>query len=221
MHEYLLLVIRNHEDIDALMAPWGKGRRVPGHWGELVTDQEKECFLHLYKQEELAFAKDFPEDEWPDWIKKGTEPDLDEAYKDYTERGDLEEFSQHNHWKKDPEDQWRWWIEWEANPQGVWDWWEIGGGWCSGALNLKECSRTEPHANYYEDVWMDRWTEHLKTHPRASDRGYKGDVTNLEELDCFHAVLVDSEWLEVEGKVYQYIKGLPDDVELVCIDCHV
>ena len=201
MHEYLLAVVRKGEDIEGLMAPWGKGIRVPGHWGDPVTEEEKRVFMSTEGQ---LFGKDLT---------------FDEAYNEYVEAASLEEFQRVNLWKKDLDGIWRWWIEWEANPQGVWDWWRVGGGWCSGALNLKDGSSIEPHSNPDEDVWGEKWAEHLKTHPRASDRGLKGDVTNLEELE-FTSVLRDREWIFVEGKIYDYIKDLPDDVELVCIDYH-
>lgn len=51
------------------------------------------------------------------------------------------------------------------------------------------------------------------------ERAYKGDVRNLEALD-FGELLLDGEWIEVSGKVYDYIKSLPDNAELVCIYYH-
>lgn len=200
MHEYLLAVVREGENLEELMAPWGKGIRVPGHWGEPVSDNEKKCFIRQY-------------------VGECEERDFEEAYKEYIEAASLDELRHVNLWRKDPEGIWRWWIEWEANPLGEWDWWRIGGGWCSGALNLKDESSTEPYADPDDDVWGEKWIEHLRTHPRASDRGLKGDVTNLEELE-FTSVLMDGEWILVEGRIYDYIKDLPDNAELVCIDYH-
>ena len=47
----------------------------------------------------------------------------------------------------------------------------------------------------------------------------KGEIINLQDLD-FTELLMNGEWIEVKGKVYDYIKELPDDAELVCIYYH-
>ena len=52
-------------------------------------------------------------------------------------------------------------------------------------------------------------------------------MANLEDLTSF-SLLIDGEWIDVEDeqgeynlKVYEYLKDMPDDVELVCIDYHM
>lgn len=47
----------------------------------------------------------------------------------------------------------------------------------------------------------------------------KGEIINLQDLD-FAELLMNGEWIEVKGKVYDYIKDLPDAAELVCIYYH-
>ena len=44
-----LLVVRNHELLDELMAPWKLFVPVEGHLGDVVTEEEKEEFLEWYK----------------------------------------------------------------------------------------------------------------------------------------------------------------------------
>ena len=108
---------------------------------------------------------------------------------------------------------WSW-----RHKDGFWRNWCIGGGRCAGSLNLKEGSRTEPKANLSNFVWKGTDIEELKKHhPRASDRGYKGDIENLEELN-FEFIITKDKFIEPIGPFYPYIKDLPDDVELICVD---
>ena len=47
----------------------------------------------------------------------------------------------------------------------------------------------------------------------------KGAIPNLQDLD-YDDLLLNGEWISVNGKVYDYIKDLPDDAELVSICYH-
>ena len=47
----------------------------------------------------------------------------------------------------------------------------------------------------------------------------KGVVPNINDLD-YDDLLLNGEWISVNGKVYDYIKDLPDDAELVSICYH-
>lgn len=101
---------------------------------------------------------------------------------------------------------------------GFWRSWSIGCGRCAGSLNLKEGSRTEPQSFFHNFVWKENEIEELKKkHPRASDCGYKGDINNLEELN-FEFIITKDQFIEPVGPFYPYIKDLPDDVELICVD---
>lgn len=194
------------------MAPWDAFRPVTGHFGEVVTEEEKEEFMEYYRQkmEELheedseAFCGDLG---------------FDEAYQNEFEAYDEEAGISFG---KDA-GVWKHWITKEYNPGGYWDRWCIGGTRVAGSLNLKENARTLPEPYLDRSIWSDRDIEELYArHPRPADRAYKGDVDNLEELN-FEFLVMDGELIDLAadgGKLYDRIKDLPDDAELVCIDFH-
>ena len=108
---------------------------------------------------------------------------------------------------------WSW-----RHKDGFWRSWCIGGGRCAGSLNLKEGTRAVPKAFYSSFVWKEKDIEELRMrHPRASDCGFKGDIDNLEELN-FEFIIMDGQFIEPQGPFYDYLKDLPDDVELICVD---
>jgi len=108
---------------------------------------------------------------------------------------------------------WSW-----RHKDGFWRGWCIGGGRCAGSLNLKEGSKTEPRVAFSNFVWKENEIEELRSkHPRASDCGYKGDIDNLRELN-FEFLIMDGQFIEPEMPCYNYIKDLPDDVIILCID---
>lgn len=189
-----LLVVRNHELLDELMAPWKLFVPVEGHLGDVVTEEEKEEFLEWYKDKWQNLHDDDPElfDTWPDFLTTDKEPTFDEAYDEDEAPSYEEETYDYLRFKKDENGVWRHWVEWNYNPDGWWEgWWEIG------------------------DFQMGPF----KTKDDASNRSSnarKGDITNLEEL-YFDVLIMDGKWIDVDGKVYDFIKDLPDDVGLVCI----
>ena len=189
-----ILVIRNHEPLDELMAPWKLYVPVEGHWGDVVTEEEKEEYLEWFKEMWQDFYDDDPEsfDSWPEFLTTGKEPTFEDAYEDddptYLEETYLR-------FKKDENGVWRHWIEWEFNPEG---WWE--GWWEENVFKLKSFESKE---NSEEDSDM-------------VSRARKGDIENLEELYC-DFLIMDGKMLDVDGKVYDNIKDLPDDIELACV----
>lgn len=215
MHALLLVVCRMDEDLNELMAPWRTELRIPGEWGDPITDKQKRQFLDDYKSDERYIYNDDPESygPQPDWIKQDTDPDFEKAY------AEVGETYNDNAWRKDENGVWRWWHEWEWNPDGIWDGWRIGGRF-AGSMNQKEDAIDEPFLNPDPDIWNEKEkAELLKKHPRATDIAYKGDVENLEELWA-HSLLMDGKWKNVNGKVYDLIKDVPDDMALVVIDYH-
>jgi len=194
MHALLLVVCRMDEDLDELMAPWRTELRIPGQWGDPITDEQKRQFIEDYKSDEWYVYNDDPQAYGPppDWMKKGTDPSFDEAY------AEVGETYNDNAWRKDENGVWRWWHEWEWNPDGIWDGWGIGGRF-SGMM------KQDP--------------EILEENPHAVDIAYKKDVLNLDELWA-HSLLIDGQWKEVNGNIYELIKDVPDDMALVVIDYH-
>lgn len=190
----VLLVVRNHEPLDQLLAPWKLYVPVEGHWGDVVSEREKREYLEWFKEMWQVFYRDDPEsfDSWPEFITKGKEPTFDEAYEAHDVSYQEETYLR---FKKDGNGVWRHWVEWEYNPVGWWEgWWEIGD-FQMGPFKTKDAPEE---------------TKYTSSHAR------KGDITNLEELE-FEVLIMDGEFVAVNGKVYDYVKDLPDDAELVCI----
>lgn len=108
----------------------------------------------------------------------------------YKEHG--EDYNE-NAWRKDENGVWRHWIEWVYNPEGIWDHYVIG----------------------YQDGIMP-----FKTGQGVfSDVALKGRILNLRDFD-FDSILLNGEWIDVSGRVYDFIKDLPDSAELVSIYYH-
>lgn len=145
-----------------------------------------------------------------EWYK---ETDFEECYKNhgYDWNGGA--------WRKNSKGVWTEWITW--NEEARWDWYEVGGRW-PGRLELKADAETEPNVSFSwgwrED--KDAMDKFLEEHPRNADIAKKGEVANLETLTSY-SLLIDGEWIDVDGPVYEYLKDLDDDVELVCIDYHM
>ena len=187
MRTFLLLIRQGDETVEGLMAPWGKAVPIEGHWGEPVTDEEKQDLIDDYKR---FWREDYENnscDDYPDWLKKGIEPSFDEAYED-----DGEAYNE-NAWRKDENGVWRHWIAWEYNPDWHWDMYAIGGN--------KDGKKFQTGPDNFKEMAL------------------KGEIINLQDLD-FAELLMNGEWIEVKGKVYDHIKDLPDDAELVCICYH-
>ena len=143
MRSYLLLVRKGDETIEDLMNPWGKEVPIEGHWGDPVTEEEKQDLIQDYIRDMHDVFDEVVEN-----------PSFEEAYEEHGETYN------ENGWRKDSEGVWRHWIEWQWNPDGIWDSFVIG------------------------------------------------------------ELLLDGEWREGSGKVYDYIKSLPNNAELVCIYYH-
>ena len=194
MHFTLIVVARDSEDVDDLMAPFGSEFDITPHWGKIVTEDEKKNFCNYYKVE----LKDF-----------------DEAYKNHGEEWNS------NIWRKDRKGVWKIWITW--NEYAQWDWYEIGGRW-PGRLLLKTNVDSTPNVSFSWGWPKEEQDKFLKEHPRCTDIARKGDIANLKKLTSY-SLLIDGEWINVEEEdpdclVYNYLKELPDDVTLVCIDYH-
>lgn len=50
MRTFLLLIRQGDETVEGLMAPWGKEVPIEGHWGDPVTDEEKQDLIDDYKR---------------------------------------------------------------------------------------------------------------------------------------------------------------------------
>ena len=130
-------------------------------------------------------------------------------------------------WRKTTRGVWKEWITWNENAR--WDWWEIGGRW-PGRLRLKEPNEDGLSRIHFSWGWEpEQRQKFLDEHKDFADYAKKGNVANLEELTSY-SLLIDGEWIDLGDivgddeeslRVYPYLKDLPDDVELVCIDYHM
>lgn len=108
-----------------------------------------------------------------------------------------------NRWRKDEDGVWREYST--SNPDMRWDWYEIGGRW-AGWLQLKEGAK--------------------RMSPLRANEAYLGDINNLDILKA-GAVMVNGEWVDIERnyieftEVKEYLKGLPDDTVITCVDYHM
>lgn len=205
-YQSLLLVIdrKDYSSWHSMLAPWNKQYYVEGHWGELLTNKDKEDFIELCKETILKEYKKSPDDEYPEWFERGVEPSFDEAVGNFFYYADPDFVFYRNWAEKDDDGKWRWWINWVDNPNGTHKKCWLGG---TAKFNLKENARTTPYIRYAPLI-------QYNPHPRASDVAYKGDIENLKELK-FNSILIDDQWTYVHGKVYDYIKDLPDDKWMV------
>lgn len=195
MHYTLIVVVRDSEDVDDLMAPYGSEYSVVPHWGKPVSKDEKEEFCLYYKVE----LKDF-----------------DKTYEEYGEDWNG------NIWRKDRNGVWKYWITW--NDYTTWDWYEVGGRW-PGRLQLKKNAKSTPEVSFSWGWSQEEQDKFLKEHPRCTDIARKGDVANLKKLTSYSLLIdrewidVEDE-TNPDCLVYDHLKDLPNDVTLVCIDYH-
>ena len=124
-------------------------------------------------------------------------------------------------WEKDENGEWVEVSNW--NQDGQWDWYEVGGRW-AGALELKDGAEPLAPINF---SWG--WNEEqkrtvLNASPKRADIARLGDIANIEDLTAY-AILKDGEWIDIgEGimftNVSEYLKGLPEDTIITCVDYH-
>ena len=190
MRSYLLLVRQGEETVENLMMPWGKEIPVEGFWGDPITEEEIHDFIEDYK---YWVRQDVENDCYlaPEEVPEWFRMGTEPTFEEaYNEGG---ESYNENGWRKDPAGVWRHWIEWQDNPNGIWDMFVVGGG----------------HEGEKFQVGPDTF----------KDRALKGEIINIRDLD-FGELLLNGKWIDSINNVYDYIKDLPDTVELVCICYH-
>lgn len=200
MHMTLIVTKRPGQRLDDIMNPFWQDLEVAPTWGELVSDEEKQRFLKHYRE------------------KYKCRLGFDKMYAKYGEDWNF------NTWKKDSRGRWREWEKYNRNMK--WDWYEVGGRW-PGRLQLKKNAKTKP-AVHFSWGWKEEEKEHfVLSHARCADRALKGEVANLKELTSY-SLLIDGEWIDLgdtndgeDSRVYDYLKDVEDNVELVCIDYHM
>lgn len=196
MHYTLIVAVRDSEDLDYLMEPFGQEFRVAPHWGEPIRKKEVEDFCRYYKVNEKDFESAYKE-HGEDWNGKC--------------------------WKKDSKGVWREWITWNENAQ--WDWYEIGGRW-PGKFELKEGVEGGGDVHFSWGWNPEDREKFLRENPRAVDMARKGDIANLESVTACSVLIdgewIDVE-ADEEGNVpaWEYLKDLEDDVLLVSVDYHM
>lgn len=111
------------------------------------------------------------------------------------------------------------------NPNAKWDWYILGGRW-SGMIKLKEgATGVAGRSGVFKNE-------------TGIDSAKKGDILNLHEIKTY-AILKDGEWYargemgwfgvsndslsieEWDKKYIELLTGLPDDILLSIVDCHI
>lgn len=195
MH-FSLIVIGNG-DIEDMMEPFYQDLVVPEYCEGEVTEQEKQHFLDFYNER-----------------AKGRHYSMQDLEELYAEKGEDWNF---NRWRKDDDGVWREYST--SNPDMKWDWYEIGGRW-PGKLELKEGAEPIEGLHFSWGWSVESREEFMKKYPRNCDCAYKGDIANLDTLTCY-SILKDGEWIDIDGKVSDYLDDVDDDTILTCIDYHM
>ena len=203
MHSLLIIAHREDESIRDLMEPYWQDLEVEEYCVGEVDESERQRFLDYYNEHTPGYHFSMGQ--------------FDELYK---AKGEDWNF---NRWRKDEDGVWREYST--SNPDMRWDWYEIGGRW-AGWLQLKEGAERMSPLNF---SWG--WSDDLKQRtaaerPLRADVAYLGDINNLDILKA-GAVMVNGEWIDIEKnyieftEVKEYLKGLPDDTVITCVDYHM
>ena len=195
MHMTLLVV--GNDDIEQMMEPFWQDLEVPEYCVGEVSDFEKKRFLDYYNERNKTHYKK-----------------IDKLYKLFGREWNF------NAWRKDEDGVWREYST--SNPQMMWDWYEIGGRW-PGRLLLKEGREAISGPNFSWGWEAEEKKKFLEENKNRCDVARKGDVANLDTLTSFE-ILINGEWIELDedgGLVAPYLKDVPDDTMLTCIDYHM
>lgn len=123
MSHFTVLVIGN--DIEEALAPFSEHIEMPRYQSGLVSDEEKERFMNLYRTyDETRTYAQLTEEE----AEVNKTLSFDELYDKYGEDWN------DNNWSKNADGVW---AEYSTyNPKSKWDWYQIGGRW-AGFLRKK------------------------------------------------------------------------------------
>lgn len=199
MHSLVIVVGDN--PLAEVMGPFDETLAVPKYVVGPVKKSDKERFIEYYNEH-----------------TKGYHFCMDDFDELYAEKGD--DWNDRL-WEKDENGEWVEVSNW--NQDGQWDWYEVGGRW-AGALELKDGAEPLAPINF---SWG--WNEEqkrtvLNASPKRADIARLGDIANIEDLTAY-AILKDGEWIDIgEGimftNVSEYLKGLPEDTIITCVDYH-
>ena len=191
MH-YFVIVIGNGA-IDEMMAPFDENLEVSEYCIGPVSERSKQSMLGYYAKQGHVFKT------------------FDSCYKKFGEDWNGNRFR-----KVDGT-----WMDFSTyNPEGMWDWYVIGGRW-AGQLSLKEGAKPILGVNFHWGVSEETKRSSLAEHPNNCDSAYLKDIDNLDSLKPW-GILKDGEWFEVDGEenITEYVKDLPGDTILTCVDMH-
>jgi len=195
---HMTLIVVGNDPLEEMMEPFYQDLEVEEYCDGEVDEWEKNEMLQWYEKEKGKKYASF-----------------EECYKENGESWN------DNRWRQDENGVWQAYST--SNPNMEWDWYEVGGRW-PGRLRLKEGAEPVLGLNFSWG-WRDdkeAMEKFIAEHPNCCDAAYKGDVANIDELKSY-AVLKDGEWIYTEDcdNISEYLKDVPDDVILTCVDYHM
>lgn len=193
-----LVIIIGHEDIAEAMAPYSGNIEVEEWCQGEVLDERRRQMLDYYINRGYSFES------------------FDACYADKGKDWN------NNAWRKDDDGVWREYSTY--NPNSQWDWYEIGGRW-AGRLQLKEGAEPLAPINFSWGWGAPDKQKVLDMVPKRADQAYLKDIANADDLYS-GAVIINGEWIDTsEGfdflNISDYLKDLPGDTLITCVDYHI
>ena len=196
-----LLIVIGNGDLETYMDPYYEGLEVDEYCNGEVSSIDKKRMLDFYNGKTIHHYKSFEEC----YASKG---------RDWND----------NRWRKDDDGVWREYSTY--NPDSKWDWYEVGGRW-AGTLELKEGVAPIQPINFSWGWKAEDKQKVLTATPKRADKAYLKDIANVEELQA-SGILQDGEWIdtiEEDGwhfkNIGEYLKDLPGDTLVTCVDYHI
>lgn len=204
MHSLVIVAETEGTNYEALMEPYYEGLEVERYLVGPLTEGEKRYFLDYYNRNRI----DNPY----------TLDQFDEAYAEHGKAYNG------NSWEKGEDG--KWYEYSDFNPESKWDYYRVGGRYV-GRLKVREGAEEIAPLNF---TW--EWDgnagdiERLKNAtPKRADRARLKDIINLEELTA-EAVVTEDGWQEISSSSWEfglaapYLRDLPGDTIITCIDFH-
>lgn len=202
MHSLIIIADTYGLDVDEIMKPFDENLEVEEYCEGEVSEMDRQRFLDYYNEHTPGYHFSMEQ--------------FDELYK---AKGDD---WNGNCWRKDDDGVWNEYSTY--NPNSLYDWYQVGGRW-AGTLELKEGSEPIRPLNF---SWG--WSEEEKDkvcgmNPKRADVAYLKDISNVDSLQAANIIL-NGENIDLSdglyfGDVAPFLKGLPEDTVIACVDCHI
>lgn len=206
MHSLVIVAETEGTNYKALLEPYWNGLAVEKWLIGPVSEELKMSFLDYYNRHRKPDTPEYTLDKFDEVYEQ-----FGEAYND-------------NMWEKEADG--KWYEYSDFNPESKWDYYRVGGRYV-GRLKVREGAEEIAPLNF---TW--EWDgnagdlERLKNAtPKRADRARLKDIINLEELTA-EAVVTEDGWQEIPSSNWEfglaapYLRDLPGDTIITCIDFH-